>query len=73
MRTDLPSAEEEAARSSSSKVPANQIAELAEAMNNLAKALADLNTYLNSNPDIATMPAVIKDLNQKLRTLSSRL
>jgi len=50
-----------------------QLADLAAAMRSLAHSLDELNTYLNDNPQIATLPDVIKDLNQKLRTLSSRL
>ena len=50
-----------------------QIADLADAMKSLSRSLDDLNNYLANNPQIASLPEVIKDLNQKLRTLSSRL
>ncbi len=71
MRIDPP--KEDLPAPAAGGLPANQLAELARSMDNLARALADLNAYLRDNPQIATMPDVIKDLNQKLRTLSSRL
>ena len=58
---------------SGDKPSGEQLAELADAMRRLSSSIDGLNIYLTSNPQIATLPEVIKDLNQKLRTLSSRL